>query len=348
MPTQCEEPLVLYHKRKHYTYYLRILSIKQNKKTVMKKTFTLMAAAVLLLATFSCKKEGVYNPGEKIKEVYTESTTTTIADGTTNTSVVDKYKSQQWTWDGKLLTEITNYTPDGTAASKMLLTYDGKKLARVSNEGSDIYTEYTYKSNKLTAITVVSDGNEMLKIDVIHDDGKISRLKFIIDADLSNMDLPDLDFAKKSTSFAIPEFVTDMVFKSYRKHGKGSQGIQVTLNLTYESNNVSKISISVSGITYMSVTMSYDKKNNPMYGCYAFIGPSALSKNNITNVKAGNMASLMSGEADIEDVVYVYTYTSNDYPETVTTTSTQELAGEDGSETNGSETVKETTTYVYE
>jgi len=306
----------------------------------MKKILVFVSLVLPVLVFMSCKKEGVFNPDKKITQVYTEGTVTQRdASGAATTTTIKKYKSQEWSWDGKLLTEMTSFDSNGTATGKQLLSYDGKRLVKVSDESEKYYTEYKYKSGKLTSIIMFSDGEEVFNADVIHEDGKITKLKFSID--MSDMDLENYNFAKKSLSFVIPDEITTFILSPRLAKSKAAQSIDIVANLTYIDGNVTKITVSYSGFTAITVNCTYDKKHNPLYGCYANIGPSALSKNNIVEVRVSGLGASAAGGMLPQSQICAYTYTDDDYPETMTTNITENL------EDSATRTTKETTTYVY-
>ena len=306
----------------------------------MKKIGVVFLAFLPLFAFLSCKKEGVFNPDKKITQVYTEATVTdSDAGGASTTSDIEKYKSQEWTWSGNLLTEMKSFDSDGSVTGKQILTYDGKRLIKVADESDSTYTEYTYKNGKLVSLTMVAAGQEMMSADVIHENGKIAKLKFAMD--MSGMDMGDLNFAKNSLGFVIPEKVADIILSPRIAKSKASQRIEIVANLTYIEGNVTKITVSYSGLTAITVNCTFDKKHNPLYGCYANIGPSALSKNNIVEVSVSGLGASAAGDMIPQSQLCAYTYTDDDYPETMTTNITENL------EDSATRTTRQVTTYVY-
>ena len=276
---------------------------------------SLIILAMPLLFCISCKKDGVFNPQEKIVAVYQQSSSD---DGSGNPTVVDKYKAEEWIWDGKLLKEMVSYSPDGSVEGRQLLTYNGKRLVKVADENGEYYTEYVYKSGKLTRIVMMADGEEMFAADVEHDGSVISKMTM-------KMELPDSAasaFAKSSLSMVIPQQVARMLVGS--KSAKAAQTATISLNFAYTDKNPTKLTVAVSGFTIMTLNCSYDDKNNPIQGCYATFGPSALSKNNMTEVKSSGLINGMQmDEFDLPtNQKYAYTYNAADYPESVTTTAT--------------------------
>ncbi len=306
----------------------------------MKKLFVVFSVLLPMLAVVSCKKEGVYSPDKKISEIHIEATVTERdATGADTTYNIAKYKAQEWTWEGNLLTAVTSFDQTGARTAKQLLTYDGKKLVKVADESGKYYTQYGYKNGKLTTIATVSDGTSLMNADVIHDGGKISKLKFAID--LSDFNLDDFNFAKKSLGYVMPEKLACVLFSSSMAKSKAGQPIEVVVNLTYVDDNVTKMTVSYSGLTAITVNCTYDKKHNPKYGNYADIGPSALSKNNICEISVSGLGASAAGGMIPQNQVCAYTYTDDDYPATMTTSTVETL------ENSATRTTRETDTYVY-
>lgn len=298
------------------------------------------ASIVLILAalfmTTSCKKEGSFNPKEKIVAVYQQEST--VSNGQTSTG--EKYKAQDWIWDGKLLKEMVSYDADGNVYSRQVLTYKGGRLVKVADESGEMYTEYTYKSGKLTRITMVSEGEEMFAADVEHEGGNISKMKMSID-------LPDTTtakFAERSLSMVMPQQLATILVPtltmSQRTNQMDKQSMAISINLTYSDKNLTKMAVVVSGFTVMTVNCTYDDMKNPMQGCFALLSPSSLSKNNIVETKTGGLINSMEGLPLPVNQKCNYTYNASDFPETMTTTVTV-------SEEDVTTTTTTTTFYVY-
>lgn len=298
----------------------------------MNRFLCIVLIAAISMAAVSCKKDGVFSPKEKIVAVYHQETK--VLNGETTT--VGKYKSEEWIWDGNLLKEMVSYNEDGTSAGKRLLSYEGKRLVKLSDESGGYYTEYVYKSGKLTKISMVSGGEVLFAADVEHDGSFISKMKM-------SVDIPDsigADFAKRSLSMVVPQQVADIAVLTGCSRSKQAMGI--SLNFSYTDKNMTKLAVVVSGMTIMTVNFTYDKMKNPMQGCYATLGPSALSKNNVVEAKSSGLINSlpMEGLELPTNQKYAYTYNADDYPETVTTTAS---VSDDGVST----TTTSTTYYEY-
>lgn len=284
----------------------------------MKRILCILLVAAVSMAVVSCKKEGSFNPKEKIVAIYQQQTSVT-GDETTN---VAKYKAEDWVWEGKLLKEQISYNEDGTVLSRQMMTYKGGRLVKVADESGDMYTEYTYKSGKLTRIAMVSEGEELFAADVEHDGSNISKMKMSID-------IPDsmtAKFAERSLAMVIPQQLASLLMPTLTmvQHGNQAekQSMAISINFTYTDKNLTKMAVVVSGFTIMTVTCTYDDMKNPMQGCFAMLSPSTLSKNNIVETKTGGMISSMEGLPLPGNQKCSYTYTASDFPETMTTSFT--------------------------
>ena len=251
----------------------------------MKKT-ALFAAAAALLIFGACQKDGKYNPKEKISIVSEEycsvSSYFSGEEWVTDSSITPKHVSEQWTWDGKKLSQIAyigydyddqgNMVPDGqdlvkfnydgsqmteittSYGERMTFTYDGKKLqkAELYDGTATPYMTYEFEHDgkKISSMTVTMAG-------VYYDKkgAKVSRLEHLL---LGNI-IPQT----KSTD----KFVCQL----HAKAAKAGQSIR--MDLTWDGDNVSKIT---AGTPHgnATATFTYDDKNNPfknfgpMFGFY--------------------------------------------------------------------------------
>lgn len=268
--------------------------------------------------TISCKKEGSFNPKEKIVAVYQQETS--VSNG--QTSTVEKYKAEEWIWEGKLLKEMISYDTDGSVYGRQILSYKGGRLVKVADESGETHTEYTYKSGKLIKITMVSEGEEMFAADIEHEGGNISKMKMSID-------MPDsmtAKFAERSLSMVMPQQLASILVPTLtmtqRTNRMDKQSMAISINFTYTDKNLTKMAVVVSGFTLMTVNCTYDDMRNPMQGCFALLSPASLSKNNIVETKTGGMINSMEGLPLPDNQKCNYTYNTSDFPETMTTTAT--------------------------
>lgn len=289
----------------------------------MKRTVLFAAAAALLLFG-ACQKDGKYNPKEKIAKVYEEvSNSYSYNDGEgwqTETNGTPKHVTEQWTWDGKKLAQIVypsydyddegnmvldgdqdvlRFTYDGSQLTevkanyefRMVFTYDGKKLqkAEIYDEKTtpDFVYEFEHDGKKISTITMTGDGDIYKK-----KSASVSRMEKLL---LGNI-IPQ----SKTTEKVMREL--------HAKAAKSTQSIK--MNLTWDGDNVSKITAVTPYGGNATMSFTYDDKNNPfkgfglMFGDYGESGTGVefCNKNNITKIVLSDL------DGDTDEVNYTYTY----------------------------------------
>ena len=299
----------------------------------MKKILVLAMAAAVVSLMGACKKEGVYNPKQKIAKVYNESSSTdSYFDGTewhTNSYTQPKELVEEWTWDGKLLTQIAypytsedangnvttmyeyiKFTYDGKQLTevnsdweRMAITYDGKKLDKIelyysddkaSSEPNAIFT-FTYDGKKISKMTVNIEDEEIAK-------GKNGR--------------PQMG---RMTRMLLQSFTPDasgtekMLAATCEKARKaGAKGrVNVDMLLTWDGNNISKIESKYMGMTVQTIEYTYDDKNNPYQGfLFTLVGDLQVEDNPLAFGNENNITSVKMYEpGDEESYTENYTYT---------------------------------------
>ena len=288
----------------------------------MKKALVLLTAAAALLAVTSCTKEGVYNPKEKIVKIYESSLNSTInsyGDQTfTYSDTTAKHLTQEWNWDGNLLTSISYYnyneqTKESVFSYKMDMIYDGKRLVKVASSSTE-YATYTYEDNKIAKIESYYNGELQLSRAITHDGKKIVKIVMTIYDDEINDDL-----AKFALSSLMPsKRALDAVFAV--RSDKASAVATQTLDFTYDGNNVSKM-VMTYGDETMTMEFTYDKNKNPFCGNYALsAGEGDLNCINANNVLTEKSTWQRTGETyDPQESTYTYEYDGK-YPVTKTMT----------------------------
>lgn len=290
-----------------------------------------MASAAMLLLGASCTKEGVFNPKEKIAKISESalyvSTYSYDGQSMTTSDTTPKHVTQEWKWDGKLLTTITNFSqeqgilddqPTTVVSSVLTLTYDGKQLVKVSDVSGQNYSNYIYDGNKLTKIESYEEGKLSSTAEITHDGKKIAQVVVTMyDED---------DKTSDATRFALSTIMPNkrVLDKVLANKAKATAYATQTLDFTFDGGNVTKIDMTY-GEENITLEYTYDKNKNPFYGCYAALGEegfTALSENNILSEK--------STEVYTQDgATRTYTYTTNyeyeydgKFPTSVSTTST--------------------------
>lgn len=287
----------------------------------MKKT-ALFAAAAALLLFGACQKDGKYNPKEKISNVSEEycsvSSYFSGEEWVTDSSITPKHVSEQWTWDGKKLSQIAyigydyddqgNMVPDGQDLVKF--NYDGSQMTEVTTSYGERMT-FTYDGKKLQKAELYDGAaTPYMTYEFEHDGKKISSMTVTMDEEY---------YAKKGTRVGrlehlllgniIPQTKSTDKFVS-QMHAKAAKSTEsVKMDLTWDGDNVGKIT-AVTPYGNATMTLTYDDKNNPfknfgpMFGFYGETetGVEFCNKNNITKM----VISDIEGGSDEENYTYTY------------------------------------------
>lgn len=262
----------------------------------MKPINIILASAAILLFV-SCTKEGKFKPEQRLVRVYSESVKETFEFYSGEHSlrkevVIPKYKYQQFVWDEKKLNEILTYDTVGNVISHITLSYNLFKRVSKCEQDGNYYAEYKYMWGKLNKYTLVVGGKSAMEFEVEHEDGKIVSLTAEINTD--NFDTNDIPFLRTALSLVFPKCVSDMMISMPPSRTKAP----LVMTFHYSADNLVKIDLG----SDFSVEFEYDTRPNPIQGCYAYFGPTAISANNIVKVNG---------------YPYTYTYNAFGHPETV-------------------------------
>lgn len=262
--------------------------------------FCMCFAVIALFTACNKNQEGVYNPSKKIQKIYSVD----------NSGA--KELAEVWNWDGKILSSIVNVDNDYTSS----FSYDKKKRL-MAIDTKDSHSEFTYDGNYLLRVVTTSNGDLAGTIDFVHENGKISEMKM----DVSGL---DLDLFKKSIAnpmrFVLPEAIPALESAVKECSKSGAKNTLVNVNLKWNGDNVSTMVISASlpvlGTVTLTTDLTYDSKNNPIYGSFASITSAAseiffLNKNNPMTKKSTLQSTLINRMLDSSE--YSYEYEGN-YP----------------------------------
>lgn len=262
------------------------------------KPMAMLLGMLVLASLSSCTKEGVYTPKKKIQRVYYSSTYT------------DKYLSQSWDWDGKLLEAINHYS-GGNLSWTENFSYDGNRLVRIDDYLSSEYITYAYDGKQLKSADYYIKGNLVLSTAYTYADGKLSKMviteygskKSEKDRRLQNMNMP---FQSE-----VVEVVSKFMAKAAANRMEKDFYI-VSLQFTWDGDNVSKMIQTEDGFM-ATATLQYDTKINPLKGfhnLFSDVDGDFLnwSKNNVTKM-------IVTEPGDDNNVItFTYQYNSDDYP----------------------------------
>ena len=268
----------------------------------MKKNIIFCLCVVVIAMFSACNKdpEGVYNPSKKIQKIYD-----------VNDNGV-KELEEVWNWDGELLTSIN--CVDESYPYTLTFSYDSKNRLIAMDEGSS-HSEFIYDGKYLQKIVSTSGGIEVGTMEFEHEKGKISVIKI---SDIFYDTDWDIKVAATPLRLVIPQAYPAME-KAIQKCSKEAKGDPIILKLNWKGDNVSSMDITVSswGMTMTQTTeLTYDNKNNPMYGLFSSIGSDVaanlfVNKNNPLTMKSTYMGMEMSSSD------FTYEYEGN-YPTKVT------------------------------
>lgn len=222
-------------------------------------------AAVAIAASFcGCNKmeEGVFNPKQKLVEVYQESSDNNGGSWQSR----GKELAEAYTWNGKVLESIAYV--NGTVVETF--QYDDKN--RISGSTiienafivSTITTKYVYDEDELEEINVFENGTLISSYEFEHEDGKISRIE---------VNYPDTKSAcPKALQYADPlrrvmpkQIAENMNRVISMAAAKGNNGIY--FDFEWDGKNISAISSAIEEMTFR-VTYKYDNKSNPYSGLF--------------------------------------------------------------------------------
>lgn len=271
----------------------------------MKKSFIFCLCVAIIALFTACNKnqEGVFNPSKKIQKTYIVN-----QDG-------EKELTEVWHWDGKVLSSI-DYI-DNSYPYTVYFSYDNKNRVIAADEAGGAHTEFIYDGKYIQKIQAIYEGVVVSTAEFDHENGKISemRLSDILGKDGSWSKMHVLNPLR----YVIPE-AFPAVEKAMEKCAKDAKGDdQIVIRLHWKGDNVNTMELSFPiGINQVTETVeiTYDKKNNPMYGLFASLGSDAavnlfVNKNNPLNMKYSYMGTV------VEEMDFTYEYEDN-FPTTVT------------------------------
>ena len=283
------------------------------RKSILFLTVGVMA--LTMLSVTSCKKkDGVFNPKEKIHKVYYERT---YVDSLGKSTVSEKKNLKQiYRWDKNKLIQIEN-----GGGWSYYFTYDGTQVSKV--EVGD-YAVINFKYDKADLKTIeVMDARENRSIAVItvteRNDRKITKYSVdsytYIDDDAStksnNVTEKLYPIMKMLLSDQVAERMCNTMVKETKAH-KATTTINTNkYELTFDGNNVKEVKEILKDTTHTTV-YTYDSKKNPYYSAL-FLGVNNI----LSNQSENNVASHYNIVNHDKVVKYEFTYTG-DYPATRT------------------------------
>jgi hypothetical protein len=279
----------------------------------MRKSILFLTMSVVAITVFSftsCKKkDGVFNPKEKLHKVYSQRSVLYGSTGATESS--DKVLSEIWRWNKNKLIQV-----ESGYGWSYYFTYDGNQVSKIEI-GDEQVINFSYDKAKLKTMEVLdSKGRSTLILTIVDRNGehitKYTMETFSYsDESKANRQLlsEQLQPIMQLMFFDnMPTFVCENVTQT-KTHKATTSNIS-TYELMYDGNNIKeqKISTSMGDSTKTeTIVFEYDSKKNPYYNALHMIGYDigGQTENNVT--KYYNMKNH-------DDVtIYKYEY-KGDYP----------------------------------
>ena len=297
---------------------------------------TLFAVAIAGICLFTaCKKDGNFNPKEKISAIYRSGESTSSYGGETQTYTTPKHLTEKWIWDGNKLASIENYDYEIDGNNNVTseldyiidFEYDGKQLSKITQRGnSNYYVEFLYDGKKIDKVNGYYRNTLEESFSFEYDGKKISKiiLKYFDDVDYAKADMRKINFMKELVLRTVmPDVDAAKKVESImsRSASKGEENYSTyTYTLTWNGNNISSLSTEEG-----TMTMTYDNKNNPIKGFLgAIVSVTDATDSGIDFCNENNIVSLTSsstfeGENFTNTENYTYTYDGK-WPVTCTST----------------------------
>ena len=270
------------------------------------KTLLLTALAALFLVTTitSCNKDeaGVYNPDKKIAQIFEKQYNE------------QEYLTEQWTWDGDLLTKV-DYYDQGEVAGFENYEYLDNKLNKVIDNYL-YYSLYFYdeaNDKHYSKIEYYDDNNTKLsEITFQYTEDKVTSMSVTTTAVTKHfLTMLNRGFIGKM----IPAQGMDQIVKEVKKNQENNSKSTTNVVFVYEGDNV----ISMTVGSYITTFAGYDQFKNPVYNWTPF--RNYYEETNPTVFQYNNPGSMTTSYGVI-DLVTTFTYTyDGDYPTYITTSS---------------------------
>ncbi|MDR0603876.1 MAG: hypothetical protein LBG80_06190 [Bacteroidales bacterium] len=297
----------------------------------MKKIILLSAAIALVFLAINpftaCKKkDGVYRPKEKISKIYYEDIRYDSTERNIDSSYEGTKRLQEiWRWDKKKLMQIES----SDRAWSWDFIYKGKQCIKI--ESGDMTIDFSYRDkSELDKIEMFDEqGRQILTVTVNGRDGdKISRLTYLL------YSYPETQ--KKMTDIVselqpvmrvvLGDIVGDAILSdisSSSKRHKVTSSI-VTVDITYQGNNVATAKWTHGNNVPVTYTYSYDNKVNPYYRAISLMatwdGYNVLTPSTTYNLFPCSENNVISFQQKIDTAItatttnYKYEYNSEDFP----------------------------------
>lgn len=270
------------------------------------KTLLLTALAALFLVTTitSCNKDeaGVYNPDKKIAQIFEKQYNE------------QEYLTEQWTWDGNVLTKI-DYYDLGEAAGLENFEYIDNKLNKVIDNYL-YYSLYFYDEANTKHYSKIeyydNHDNKLSEITFQYTEDKVTSMSITTTAVTKQfLTMFKRGFIGKMIPAQSMNQIANIVEKNHANNSKTTTNVA----FVYEGDNV----ISMSVGNYITTFAGYDQYKNPIYNWTPF--RNYYEETNPTVFQYNNPGSMTISFNGLNfNTTFSYTY-DGDYPTYINTTS---------------------------
>jgi hypothetical protein len=233
----------------------------------------MMMAIALIIGSYSCKKEGVYNPKKKISRIYSQY------------QGEAKQLLEKWTWTENSLSMIE---AGDNSYSWQFEYIEGRIDKIVSTEG--YYYVFSYNKNLLQQIELFSENGTLVEwYEFEHTKNKITTVTYIYYGYKDNRKKQNNLYLSMALRCFLPQPIADDLSLTQKHNSSADRKAAVDVT-TYDyvwdkHDNIKSLYVSYPSGAYEEYSYEYDDYHNPFY--YSFLpngisGDLLYSKNNIT------------------------------------------------------------------
>ena len=228
----------------------------------MKKLlFICMALCIVFMG---CEKEGVYNPGKKIRRISEQP------------QGEAKQISQEWSWNKNLLQKVDYFSKNQLYYTENYKYDDKNRVIKVDDYENGDYYDISYNDNGYNKIDYYWNNKLVESYSFQYTDKKVSKISCTwFDNSKSQV--------KGNGSFIDFLFPVDMkLLEMGNSKSKGDDASTATVSIKYNANNLSEVEVLYdNGNIYRYSYEDFDKYLNPFYSSFSHgTGLTSYSQNN--------------------------------------------------------------------
>lgn len=270
------------------------------------RTFTILLGVLLVASITSCTKDkaGVYSPKKKIQRTYASS------------SNVNKYLTQVWNWNDKLLESVNYYSSGGNLSYTENFSYEKGRLTRVDDYLNSEYTTYDYDGKNLKSANYYYKSSVELTTTYSYENKKLSKMtETIYDAKKSGGERHLMN-----SFLPFPSEISEVMYKYAEKavaNNLEKDLLVINWQFTWTGDNITRI-VGSAESEVITISLQYDDKVNPLKGylsLYSLDLQESYEEGNILYSK-NNTTQIMWTETDGDNEIvnFIYQYDNDNYP----------------------------------